>query len=162
MKTMKNLTDPNLPPPKIRAKQNGFTLIELMVVIAIIGILVKIAYPAYTASVQRAYRTDAKTALLDLATREEKFYSINNTYTNSFANLYPGMTGTTLNVQSGSTSFYTISAPVVTAASSTSVAAFTASAVPVAGTAQANDACGTFTITSTGATSVSGTLTNCW
>jgi len=159
---MKNLFDAQFSERSTLVNQKGFTLIELMVVIVIIGILVKIAIPAYTSSVQKAYRTDAKSALLDLATREEKFYSINNQYTATLSSLYPGLATTTLSVQSGNTSYYTISAPTVTAASATSAASFTASAAPVAGTAQANDPCGTFTITNTGVTSVSGTLTNCW
>ena len=159
---MRNLSNPARLTQSFQWRQSGFTLIELMVVIIIIGILVKIAVPAYTASVQRSYRTDAKTALLDLATREEKYYSVNNQYTATLSNLYPGTTATQLNVQSSGASYYTISAPTVTAATTTSVAAFTASAVPVAGTSQANDPCGTFTISSTGATSVSGSATNCW
>jgi len=159
---MRNLSNPRRSRQSFKAQQSGFTLIELVVVIVIIGILVKIAVPAYTASVQKSYRTDAKTALLDLATREEKYYSVNNQYTATLSNLYPGTTATTLNVQSSGVSYYTISAPTVTAATTTTVASFSASAVPNAGMSQASDPCGTFTITSTGATSVSGSLSNCW
>jgi type IV pilus assembly protein PilE len=141
-----------------RLKQDGFTLIELMVVIIIIGILVKIAVPAYTASLQKSYRTDAKTALLDLATREEKFYSVNNAYTGTATSLnysaaFP------LAVQSGSTSYYTITASVP---ASGAAATFTATASPT-GT-QASDPCGSFTITNTGVTGNTGgtQTTNCW
>lgn len=159
---MKHLSNHSFPDQTAASRQRGFTLIEMMVVVIIIGILVKIALPAYTNSVQKAYRTDAKSALLDLATREEKFYSVNNQYTATLSNLYPGLATTTLPVASGSTSYYTISAPTVSGPPTASVAAFTASAVPNATSAQANDPCGTFTITSTGVTSVSTTMTNCW
>ena len=141
--------------------QRGFTLIELMIALVIIGVLVAIAVPAYTNYLQKSYRNDAKTALLDLATREEKFFSINNQYTSSATSLYGGSTATfPMNVQSSASSYYQLSAPAVTAGSATTVASFSASAVPT--NTQTPDACGTFTITSTGVTSVSGTLTNCW
>jgi type IV pilus assembly protein PilE len=124
-----------------------------MAAVIIIGILLKIAVPAYTASIQRSYRTDAKTALLDLATREEKFYSINNQYTNSASSLNYGATATfPLNVQSGSTAYYQLNVATPTAGTATTVAAFSATAVPIAGTTQATDACGTFTINSAGVT----------
>jgi len=58
----------------------GFTLIELMIVIAIIGILAAVAYPAYTSSVQRANRADGMDALLQQAGRMEEFYMNNDTY----------------------------------------------------------------------------------
>ena len=59
---------------------HGFTLIELMVTVAIVAILSAIAYPAYTEYILKSRRTDAKNALLDLAARQERFYSLNNKY----------------------------------------------------------------------------------
>lgn len=144
-----------------KSGQRGFTLIELMIVIVIVGILVAVAVPAYTNYMQKSYRNDAKTALLDLASREEKFFSVNNQYSASATSLYGGSTATfPMNVQSSSSAYYQLTAPTVTAGSATTVASFTASAVPI--NSQTSDACGTYTITSTGVTSVSGTLTNCW
>ena len=65
----------------------GFTLIEMMIVVVIAAILASIAIPSYQAQIRKSRRTDAKTAVLDLAGREEKYFSLNNTYTNSAANL---------------------------------------------------------------------------
>ena len=73
----------------------GFTLIELMVVVVIATILVTIAIPMYTSQVQQSRRTDARTALLDLASREERFLTTNPTgYTTSPVSLgYPAFSG---------------------------------------------------------------------
>ena len=61
-------------------KQNGFSLIELLIVIAIIGILAGIAYPSYQEYIARARRADAKTVLLENAQFLERFYTQNGTY----------------------------------------------------------------------------------
>jgi type IV pilus assembly protein PilE len=61
-------------------KQRGMTLIELMIVIAIVAILASIAIPAYGRYVMRANRVDATAALLRLAAAQERFYLQNNTY----------------------------------------------------------------------------------
>jgi type IV pilus assembly protein PilE len=58
----------------------GFTLIELMIVVAIVGILAAIAFSLYSTQVQKARRTDARTAVQDLAGREERFFSVANNY----------------------------------------------------------------------------------
>jgi type IV pilus assembly protein PilE len=58
----------------------GFTLIELMIVVAIVAILASIAYPSYVDSVQRSRRADAMDALLNEAQRAERFFTLNNTY----------------------------------------------------------------------------------
>lgn len=66
-------------------KNNGFTLIELMIVIAIIGVISAIAYPAYKGYAQTAWLSDAQDELLQLAMRQERFF--NGTYTTSLADL---------------------------------------------------------------------------
>ncbi|MCH8308151.1 MAG: type IV pilin protein [Proteobacteria bacterium] len=65
----------------------GITLLELMIVVVIIGILTAIAYPNYREYVTRAKRTEAKAALLQIATNQERFYLQNNTYTTNMTNL---------------------------------------------------------------------------
>jgi type IV pilus assembly protein PilE len=65
----------------------GFTLIELMIVVVIVGILAAIAYPAYQQHARESKRSDAHSALLRIAAMEEKFFSNNNTYATSTTTL---------------------------------------------------------------------------
>ncbi|MDR3481186.1 MAG: type IV pilin protein [Burkholderiaceae bacterium] len=142
----------------------GFTLIELMVVVAIIAILAAIAIPSYTSSVQKSRRSAAKTALLDLATREEKFYSLNNAYSSTPSDLFgTGAAPFPMNAPLTGQAFYQVSfnnTYPITTASGTSPATFAIQAVPI--NAQANDQCGTFYLNSAGQESVSTTATSCW
>lgn len=64
-------------------KVAGFTLIELMVVVAVAGILAAIAYPSYMDSVRKARRADAKAALSNAAQALERYYTEKNTYLNA-------------------------------------------------------------------------------
>mgnify|MGYP003671127823 CR=1 FL=1 len=77
----------------------GFTLIEIMIVVAIIGILVAVAYPSYQDSVQKSRRTDGKSVVVDTAALQEKWYFQQNRYTDDATDL--GVTGS----QEG---FYTV------------------------------------------------------
>jgi type IV pilus assembly protein PilE len=143
-----------------RADSRGFTLVELMVVVVIASILMAIAIPSYKNSIRKSRRTDAKTALLDLAGREERFNSTNGTYTSAAGSLGYTAFGVGAPIGGG---YYTLAAPVVVPGTATTVASFTLTATPVVGNDQANDtACGAFTLTSTGAQSVSGAATDCW
>lgn len=65
----------------------GMTLIELMIVVAILAILSAIAIPSYNEFTKRARRSEARTALMDLASREEQFYNDNKTYSANLAQL---------------------------------------------------------------------------
>ena len=66
---------------KLMRTMQGITLIELMIVVVIIGVLAVIAYPNYREFVSRAKRNEAKAALLQIATNQERFYLQNNEYT---------------------------------------------------------------------------------
>lgn len=95
-------------------RNNGFTLLELMIVVAIIAIIAAIAYPSYTSHMRESRRSEGKSALLRMADLQEKYYLQNNTYTGNAAQVG----GTT--TEHG---YYTLS---VTAANAT---AFTLQAV---------------------------------
>lgn len=90
----------------IRSPHAGFTLIELMVTVALLSILVGIAMPLYTLQVQKSRRTDARSAVLDLAGREERFFSLANNYSQlpsdlGYAGAFPQLVGSgyyTINV----------------------------------------------------------------
>lgn len=87
--------------------QRGVTLIEMVVVVGIISIVAAFAYPAYQKRAQKAKRTDAKVALINIAAQQERFFLRNNRYTTSLSDL--GIDGTengfySLSITSGSNS----------------------------------------------------------
>jgi len=62
----------------MRKYMRGVTLAELMIVVVVVGILASVAYPSYRQYAARAKRTEAKAALLQIATMQERFYLQNN------------------------------------------------------------------------------------
>lgn len=68
-------------------RQRGFTLVELMIVVAIVAILASIALPAYQDQVRRGHRAAAQTQMMDIATRQQQFFLANRSYATSLANL---------------------------------------------------------------------------
>jgi type IV pilus assembly protein PilE len=111
---------------KSRLQQKGVTLLELIVVMIIVGILAAVAIPSYRQYVIRSQRSDAKDALLSLATAQEKFYLQCNTYAAGFA-VAPNCAA--LNLQGTNSSkngWYTLAIPARTATSYTITATATA------------------------------------
>ena len=130
----------------------GFTLIELMVVVAIVAILASIALPNYREYVLRSNRTVAINALLDLGSHQARFYTANNTYANSMTALGYATDPMLLPIPNAT---YSISVSETTATS------FLLTAVRV-GT-QVSDTCGNYTYTDLGVKGVSsGTVNTCW
>ena len=129
----------------------GFSLIELMVVIVIVGILAAVAIPSYQDSIRKSRRADAQSGLLQLAQFMERTNTLSNTYKPGGANPALPFTQTPT---SGATKYYNLS---ITASTTSS---FTLSAVPISGTSQASDSCGTLTIDNLG--SKTPTTSGCW
>jgi len=126
----------------------GFTLIELMITVLVVSVLTAIAFPIYQHQLRESRRTDARSALLDLASREERYYALNNAYTSTASNLgYTGW-GSAYPIGSG---YYYLDQPTIAAATATTTATFSLEAQPVAGKGQDEDSdCQTFTVTQTG------------
>lgn len=138
-----------------RVSQHGFTLIEMMIVVAIIGILAAIAYPSYDEYVKRGNRTEGQALLSDAAARQERYFSQNNVYITKDADI----SKLGLNLASGNKS-------------ATGKYAFSISKVDKDGgytlTAKQqfkDTKCGDLTLTATGARGVSGSgasASDCW
>jgi type IV pilus assembly protein PilE len=134
-------------------RTRGFSLIELMVVVVVIGLLSAIALPSYTRYVLRSHRSSAITGVLDVASRQARYYTTNNTYTTSMTAL--GYPADPMPLTDSSNRYYDLSV------ASASATAFSIRAVPV--NAQTKDTCGTYRISDLGVKSVdSGTLGDCW
>jgi type IV pilus assembly protein PilE len=134
----------------MRNKMRGITLIELVVVMAIVGVLASIAIPSYRQYLLRSHRAEAKSALLNLAAAQEKFYLQNNTYTDELTTAPPaglGLPATTVN------GHFTVA---ITAFDDES---FTATATAAGGQAQ-DSHCASFTINQAGTRSA--TSADCW
>jgi len=135
---------------QLRKHMRGITLIELMIVVVVVSILSMIAFPNYQEFTARAKRNEARAALLQLATNQERFYLNNNTFTQDMIAL--GFTESPVwTTDSGN---YTVE---VTAADATN---FSATATYQHGGSEAAK-CLTFTVDGRGL-QTSDPDTNCW
>lgn len=143
-------------------REQGFTLIELMIGVVIVGIIAAIAFPSYQEQVRESRRADCGGALVGLAQAMERHYSINNSYLGAAAG--GGNTGapTVFPINcpvDGGTATYDLTISAATAST------FTVSAAPIG--SQADDRCGTLTLNNRGVKGVTGadggvTWQDCW
>ena len=148
--------------PAAQRSSRGFTLIELMVVVVIASILLAVAVPSYQSYVRQSRRTEAKTAVLDLAGREERYFSTNGaSYSQVAANLGYAAFGTPIG-----SGYYQLAVNVpATTPNAPATPSYSITATPVAGQSQVSDTqCTSFSVDSSGAQFATGTATAqyCW
>ena len=133
---------------RLKARRSGFSLIELMIVVAVVAILATIATQSYRRYTMRANRTDAKNVLLQIQVAQEKYFLQNNSYVTTLAGIAanpPGGLGIAVNPGTGATisGNYSIA---FTAATPTS---YTATATAIGGQA-ADTTCPTLSVDQSG------------
>lgn len=132
--------------------ESGFSLIEMMIVVAIVAILATVGYPAYKGYVYKSYRADAKSLLLAAAARQEEYYLDNKTYTSDLSKL-----GYDTNADGEVLTEHGAYAVTVDAASATGY-----TLLATAEGNQTEDGCGNFTLTNLGVKGFSGSGNDCW
>lgn len=117
-----------------RRRRRGFTLIELMIAVALVAILAAVALPSYTEYIKRSSRGAAQSELVELAAVQEKIFLNSNAYASSVTTAYSGSSTGGLGVTTGLSrdTRYSFGTTV-------DGASFTLTATPVSGSTQAGD-----------------------
>lgn len=133
--------------PSVR-RARGFTLTELMITLVIISVLSAIAVPMYTSQVKKSYRSDAKSALVQLASAMEKYRTVNNTYVGTTVSPSGGAPIATLFPSTAPLNGAALYNLTITAASATG---YTLTATPIVGSRMdEGTGNGVFTLSSSG------------
>lgn len=136
----------------------GFTLIELMVVVAVVAILASIAYPSYQDSVRKSRRAQVKADMVEIAQRYERYHTVNNTYVGFWEGAFGAADATVISPSTaGATPAYSIEN------TEEEINTFALTATPE-GNQTKDTRCGTLGLSNTGAKTKTGTgeLADCW
>lgn len=131
------------------AQAKGFTLIELMIVVAVIAILTVVAYPQYQQYTLRSHRANAQQVMMDIAQRQSQILIDSRAYATT-------VSATGVSIPANVAARYDFAL-----ATNSPPPNFTITATPKAGSGQEKDRCGTLTLNNAGAKTASGTGT-CW
>jgi type IV pilus assembly protein PilE len=140
----------------------GVTLIELMVVVAIVAIIFAVAFPSYERYIVRSKRAVGQNVLMQVADRQQQFFMDNKQYAANMTNL--GFTANPFIVDDDGQSTVATDPDAVYSVSLSNVTAttYTVTAAPVGGQLKRDTNCGSLTITQAGAKGKSGSGDNCW
>ena len=143
-------------------RTQGFTLIELMIVIVVISLLASIGYPSYSQFITRSNRQAAKNMIYQVADRQEQFFLDNRAYALNLTAL--GLANNTMGVGRDGQITVATDADRTYAFDLTNATAttYTVRMVPQLAQASKDSACGTLSLTHTNNRDASGTATNCW
>lgn len=139
------------------SRVRGFTLLELMIAVAVVGILAAIAYPSYMEHIRKSRRAEAQGVLMDIAMRQQQSLLDARRYVDLDTE---AKVQALVNVPTTVQNFYTFQSP---APATTSIPTFSATAIPKGD--QVNDKCGTLGVDQTGTKTASKdgvSVSDCW
>lgn len=140
--------------PLRRRKMRGFTLLELMMAVAVVGILATLVYPSYINNVLRSSRSDARAEINNVANALERFFAANRTYTTDFA---------ALGLPDALSAAGKYSLTIAAGPSGALTTSYAITAVPVPGKGQDNDAdCPSFMLNSAAQRLPDPATSDCW
>lgn len=141
---------------RVHSYQRGFTLIELMITVAIVGILAAIAFPSYQAYILRGQRSEGRAMLLDAAARQERFYSDCNKYADTIGGANNCGADTLRITNTSENGWYTLTMAYVGGDNQT----FTLTTTPT----MPDTDCGNLTLTNAALRGISGngSVNTCW